>query len=257
MDFVADGFFNPGKDIAAWSSRSGCKTLSASVLASLEYSFLDGLQGRVLSGSEDQAKYMYEYWVNWCTGPLSFRLDDGKITKLLTRIAGGRMEILAASQKKVRGAKIQRLYEDEVDEIEPEIASAAEGMMSSREGRPARTVYTSTWHRTNGLMGKLIKGSPANGVTVHKWNIWEAIAQCPEERHQNGAGCDSCPMAVDCVAKAQQYHEEPDRRLGIAAEARGLYPVEDAVKIWQKVSRPDVEAEYLCMRPKPERFGLL
>jgi len=50
--FVADAFFNPGRDVAAWANRRGGKTLSGSILAALEYRFGDGpMKGRVLSGS--------------------------------------------------------------------------------------------------------------------------------------------------------------------------------------------------------------
>lgn len=248
--FIADAFFNPSVDMAAWSCRSGAKTLSASVIAALEYRWTDGLQSRVLSGSEDQAKFLYGYWQNWAE-TMPERIE-GAVNRLLTRIAGGQFEILAASQKKVRGPKVQRLYQDEVDEIDTEIAEAAAGMLASRPDMPARTLYTSTWHRTNGLMGQIVKGSPGNGIKVHKWNVWEAISECPVERHENGKGCETCPMGSDCLRKAREFHNDPDRAIGIAAEACGLFQVDDAVKIWQKVSRESVDSEFLCKRPSPK-----
>ena len=36
FNFVATAFFNPSLDVAAWASRSGGKTLGASILAALE-----------------------------------------------------------------------------------------------------------------------------------------------------------------------------------------------------------------------------
>ena len=130
LDFVADAFFNPGKDVAAWSSRSGGKTLSASILAAMEFMYTDGLQARVLSGSATQALNLYEYWGKWCDGILADRLD-GNVRRLATEVSGGKFEILSASQKQVRGGKVHRLYEDELDEIAPEIDSAAVGMIAS------------------------------------------------------------------------------------------------------------------------------
>ncbi|MCD6364568.1 MAG: hypothetical protein J7M14_01705, partial [Planctomycetes bacterium] len=115
--FVADAFFNPGLDIAAWASRSGGKTLGASIIAAMQYLFTDGLQGRVLGGSEDQARNLYEYWQRWCGGILTGRIE-GETRRQLTRVAGGRFEILSASQKRVRGPKVQLLFEDELDEID-------------------------------------------------------------------------------------------------------------------------------------------
>jgi len=249
--FVADAFFHPGQDVAAWSSRSGGKTLGASILAACEFLFNDNLQARVLSGSEDQARYLYNYWQRWCDTLLAGRLD-GDVTRLMTLVGGGRFEILAASHKKVRGGKVQRLFEDELDEIAPDIDAAAVGMIASADGLPGRTVYTSTWHRTDGAMGRLIDACPENGVRLHKWNLWESIENCPRERHDNGGGCRGCPLAPTCLAKAREVHGQCDRTLGIAAEACGIYRIGDAIKAYRKVSRATWDAEFLCKRPSVE-----
>ena len=249
--FVADAFFRPWKDVAAWSSRSGGKTLGASILAALEFLFADGLQARVLAGSEAQALNLYEYWQRWCRGILSERVE-GDIKRLVTHVGGGKFEILAASQKQVRGGKVHRLYEDELDEIAPEIDSAAVGMIASSDDLPGRTVYTSTWHRSDGAMNRLIEGCPDNGVTLHKWNVWEAIEQCSIDRHDKGAGCDNCPLEPACRSKAREFHSDEYWRVGIAAEGGGLYRIDDAIKAYRKVSRRTWDAEFLCQRPSVE-----
>ena len=256
FDFVADAFFHDDRDVAAWACRSGGKTLGASLIAALDYfPFSDGhttgLQGRVLSGSEDQAKNLYEYWAQWCSGALAERLD-GDVHRQLTRIGGGRFEILAASQKRVRGPKVQRLYEDELDEIDVDIDAAAVGMIDSRPGLPGRTVYTSTWHRAAGPMGLLVDGCPGNGVSLHRWNLWESIQKCPPERHEAGAGCDDCPLAPECFRARVEAQRRPGARTGLASDACGLYRIEDACKAFQKVSRSVWESEYLCKRPSVE-----
>jgi len=262
--FIADAFFNPADDIAGWACRSGGKTLGASILARLEFIFADGLNARVLSGSQDQAKNLYEYWANWCH---TIRPDqlNGPVNMLKTPIAGGKMAILPASQKAVRGPKLHRLYEDEVDEIDTELIDAAAGMVASREGKPGRTIYTSTWHRVTGSMGRLVDGCPGNGVRLHRWNIWEAIGECPEERHEHGRGCQQCPLGRDCLRGRDEFAqstagdvsrsesgEGASRRVGIAAEPFGIFDVADAIKIVQRVSRETWEAEYLCNRPSPQ-----
>jgi hypothetical protein len=249
--FVSDAFFNPHKDVAAWSSRSGGKTLGASILAALEFLFCDGLEARVLSGSESQALNLYEYWRRWCTGVLSDRLD-GDIRRMVTPVAGGKFEILGASQKQVRGGKVHRLYEDELDEIAPDIDSAAVGMIASTATLPARTVYTSTWHRGDGSMSRLVEGHPGNGVSLHKWNLWEAIEQCPIARHDEGTGCDNCPLEPTCRAKAREFHRDENWRVGIASEGDGLCRIDDAIKAYQKVSQRTWQGEFLCQRPSVE-----
>lgn len=251
MAFVADAFFNPDHDVAAWACRSGIKTLGASILAALEFTVNDGLQARVLSGSLDQAKNLYGYWQTWSHGCLSWRIQ-GDVTRLLTLVGGGRFEILTASQKTVRGPKVQRLYEDELDEIDIEIDEAAVGMIDSRDGMPGRTVYTSTWHRATGPMAALVEACPGNGVVLHKWNLWEAIERCPRERHDNGTGCNTCALGPTCLDKARQYHVDADCRIGIAAGANGLYKIDDAAKAYRKVGKGTWDSEYLCLRPSVE-----
>jgi len=247
LRFVADALVNPHQDLAAWACRSGLKTLSASVIAACEFSQTDGLEARVLSGSQAQAGTLYEYWKRWCTTVLSERRPLLRRTR--TELGGGRMEIVAASQAAVRGPKVHRLFEDELDEIDPEIDRAAVGMLASSPGRSARTVYTSTWHRSGGLMGKLIDNSPANGVRLHKWNVWEVIERCPSDRHGDGAGCRDCPLREPCLAKSREHHGDPDRELGIAAEAEGLFGIDDAIKAFSKLDIDTWRAEYECARP--------
>jgi len=267
--FIADGFFNPADDIAAWACRSGGKTLGASVLARLEFIWSSGLNARVLSGSEDQAKNLYEYWTNWCHSIRSDQLN-GPVNIKKTAINSGRMAILTASQKSVRGPKLHRLYQDEVDEIDPDLMDAAAGTVSSRGGIPGRTVYTSTWHRMDGSMGRIVDGVPDNGVRLHRWNLWECIGQCPEERHEHGRNCETCPLGRDCLdariegeglsvgivsggnGSVAQQGERATCPVGIAAEPFGIYAVADAIKAAQKVSRETWDAEYLCNRPSPQ-----
>jgi len=252
LDFLADAFLHPKRDVAAWANRGGMKTLSASILAALEFFFTQAsLRARVLAGSEGQAGNLYEYWTRWCD-----RLLSGKVVgspgRLRTRLTTGDFEILSASQKRVRGPKVQRLFRDEVDEIDPDVFAASVGMLASRPEAPARTVDTSTWHRAGGPMGRLVGDAAGRGIHLHKWNVWEVLAPCPAERHEHGRGCASCPLAPACLAKARERHAEPDRRVGIAAECRGLLAIDDAIKQFGQWSIKQWRAEAECRRPSPE-----
>ena len=258
--FIADAFFHPGHDIAAWAPRSGGKTLGSSIIARLGFLFIEGLQSRVLSGSQDQANNLYEYWMNWVSRIYPQQVS-GKVQIHRTRINGGKFEILTASQKSVRGPKLQLLLEDERDEIDFALTEAAQGMLAAveatdtQEAIPARTIHTSTWHNVGGSMGKLIAACPENGVRLHKWNLWECISECLEERHDNGRNCPGCPLGVDCLAARSAYElSNPgmSKKIGIAAEPFGIFTVEDAIKRYQKLSRETIDAEYLCKRPSPD-----
>ncbi len=247
FEFVADGFFRPGAELAAWANRRGGKTLAASILAALEYRFADEpLKGRVLSGSEDQAKVLYAYWRQWCDALLSDRVTASP-GRLITRLDNGDFEILAASPKRVRGPGIQRLYWDEVDEIAQEIMDASVGTLTTLGQTPARIVATSTWHHAHGPMSELVNSREAKGFTLHKWNIWESIRRCEPDRHQHGAGCDGCRLAKPCMAKAREL----DRRttVGVAAQASGLFAIDDAIKQLSQWSAQQWDAEAECRRP--------
>ncbi len=248
--FVADAFFRPWRDQVVWACRSGMKTLSASILATLDFRFAAGsLHGRVLSGSEAQAMNLYGYWARWCEQVLGDRLC-GAPGRLVTRLSNGDFEILAATQRRVRGAKVQRLYRDEIDEIDGDVLAASIGMLAGTPGRPARVVDTSTWHRADGAMGRTVAESAGpSGPRLHKWNIWEALEQCPPERHARGEGCESCPLAAVCVAKAREVYGDEARRLGIAAECEGLLPIADAVRQFSRWSPEQWQAEAECRRP--------
>lgn len=251
LDFVADAYNRPGADIAAWACRSGGKTLAASLLAALEFrrDAARGLKARVLAGSEHQATNLYGYWRNWCYRSLGDLLV-GDPQQKLTRIGTGEFEILAASPKRTRGPKVHRLFEDELDEIDPQLDSDARGMIASRDGLPARTVYTSTWHRVDGPMQRLVERSNRGQVTLHRWNLWEAIAACPRERHDEGRGCSACPLCEPCLAKARELDQRAS--VGIAAHACGLYQIEDVCKAFDGVGAATWASEYLCERPSVE-----
>lgn len=250
--FVADAFFHPGKDLAAWANRSGLKTLCSSIIAALEFLYSDKtLKGRVLAGSEDQAKNLYEYWENWCFKVLAGRIK-GEPGRLVTRLDNGTFQILAASQKRVRGAKVQRLFRDEIDEIDPDVMSASVGMLAELDGVPSRTIDTSTWHNPQGPMGRLVEEADKRGITLHKWNVWESIAQCPTERHENGRGCTQCPLGVVCLGKAGEYRRgggQVAKGVGIASECCGIFAIDDAIKQFRQWSEQQWAAEAECKRP--------
>ena len=250
FDFVADAFWNPADNVAAWANRSGGKTLSASVLAALQFCPWEGYRqrkARVLSGSEYQASNLYNYWAQWCSSPVLASISRGDLGKHLTRLAIGDMEILSASQKRVRGGKVQDLFRDEEDEIEPDVASAAVGMLASMDGLPARIIVTSTWHRANGPMGRLVQNAGEKGYRLHKWNIWESIARCEPERHEYGRGCLTCRLGKYCLAKGRE--QKPGATIGIAAECDGIFAIDDAIKQALEWSVEQFAAEAECKRP--------
>ena len=250
FDFVANAFFSPARHLAAWANRSGLKTLCSSVIAALDYLFIEQkIHSRVLSGSEDQARNLYRYWENWCYGVLAPRVI-GRPQKLLTRLDNGELRIIAASPKKARGDKVQRIYYDELDEMDPEIHAASIGMLDSRGEIQARSIATSTWHHPAGPMGQLVAEAEKRDIKLHKWGVWESIENCPVGRHDQGRNCEVCSLGEVCLAKARQ--RDPRATIGIAHLCRGLFAIDDAITQIQHWSRQQWEAEAECKRPTLE-----
>ncbi|NQU76490.1 MAG: hypothetical protein HQ546_09280, partial [Planctomycetes bacterium] len=128
-----------------------------------------------------------------------------------------------------------------------EIMSASVGTLTTLNNVQARVVATSTWHHAHGPMGKLVASATEKGFSLHKWNIWESIQNCPPDRHQNGRGCRQCLLQSPCLAKAKQLNART--QVGIASEGCGLFAIDDAIKQYRQWSTEQWEAEAECNRP--------
>lgn len=97
----------------------------------------------------------------------------------------------------------------------------------------------------------------ANGIVVHNC-VFEIIEKCPEERHQNGAGCETCPLKNIC--KEQVYDEQFGGKKfvegpGRAARANGWMKIEDVIQKYRDISWDVFRSQWLSERP--ETAGLV
>ena len=217
----------------AYANRGGIKTLAAAILACLESRFCPGCESLILSGSKLQASNMYAYTKRFSWEVLPDLLTNSP-RETITRYANSSsIRILTASQNSVRGPHVPRLYKDEIDVMDPEIAQAATGMISGRADIPGREVGLSTLHRPGGTMAQLVTAVPDNGFTMHKWNIWESIERCSPDR-----SCSRCCLWQTCQGKAK--------------EGEGLVKIDDAIRQYRNWSKNRWSAEALCERPTVE-----
>ena len=92
-------------------------------------------------------------------------------------------------------------------------------------------------HRPYGLMDQIVQRATANNVPVFRWCLWEVIERCPPQRQ-----CHACPLWEDCR--------------GVAKEADGYFPIDDAIAQEQRCDQETWETEMLCRRPsRRERRG--
>jgi len=221
-----------GRDCAVWANRGGGKTQLGAVATLLECIFLEGCQGRILCGSQEQSGRMYEYLRRILDGGFSGRLD-GRITVRGCQFAGGgAVGVLAQSDRSVRGHHVQRLRCDEVELFDRDIWQAAQFVTQSVAGIPAQLEAFSTMHKPYGLMHEIISSAYEDDMRVFRWCLWEVIERC---RDRN---CSGCPLWEDCCGKAKQ--------------ADGYYSIDDAIAQKRRSSEQSWKSEMLCLQPNRE-----
>lgn len=245
----AQGEAGPG-DIVVWAARGSGKTLLGAAATMLDLIFKPGVQVRILGGSLAQSSRMYEHLVALAGRPLLRPVLAGEPTRTRVElINGSRAEILAQSQRSVRGVRVHKLRCDEVDEFDPDVWEAAQ--LVTRSGWcgdvyvRGRVEALSTMHRPAGLMARLVgdqwtshnaqctseQGRGGGSARVYRWNYLDVIERCPPQRD-----CGSCVLHADCQGRAK--------------EASGFVSVDDLVAQWHRTSRQTWAAEMVCDRPR-------
>jgi len=233
---TADAFFDRVGDFLVWACRSGCKTLGAALLTVLEGAHKPGIQCRILGGSKEQSKRMYEHFEPQADRNFRFAVR-GDVQRELTRFQGGGMvAILAASATNVLGHHIPRLRLDEIDQFDPDVLQMAYGtsqsmVEDSRVKYRGRIEAYSTFHNTYGPMQEELDRATARGTPIYRWCIFEVLEHCGPERE-----CDGCVIREDCMGVAKR-------------ECNGYYLIDDACRMKQRHSKQRWEAFYLCTRP--------
>ena len=260
-----------GGDCVVWANRGGGKTMLGAVATLLDLLFKPGVQVRILGGSLEQSGKMYEHLTALLERPL-LREGGGVLRGPATarRVVlqnGSRVELLAGSQRSVRGVRVHKLRCDEVEEFDPAVWEAAQLVTRSArlaDGTMVRgTVEAlSTMHRPMGLMADLVRSAEGTGNSaggagsdvalprrdaevatrdasrsagrrVFRWNAMDVVARCPEER-----ACEGCVLWGDCGGRAK-----------VVLPGEGFVPVEDLVAQWKRTSDRTWETEMMCRRP--------
>ena len=234
MDYLEHSFFSDDNisaangDCVVWANRGGGKTEIAAAATLLDCVFKDGCEARILGGSLEQSRRMYEY--------LSAFLKEGydaKAKRVRCEFGNGsNVEVMTQSAKNVRGRHVQKLRCDEVELFDEEILSAAHFVPQSKNGVKAAMEIFSTMHEPYGLMREVVEKAGRSGTRVIKWCLWEVIERC------EGRECSRCTLWGDCGGRAK--------------EGMGYFKIDDAISQMQRASRAAWESEMLCMRPSLE-----
>ena len=157
-------------DCVVWANRGGGKTFLAAIATLLDLIFKPGIQVRLLGGSLEQSRRVYEHLRAMLDRDQLRHLVKGRpTTRRIALTNGSAAQVLAASQTSVRGVRVQKVRCDEVDLFDPDVWSAAQLTTRSMHcpGPWGDTVRgsveaLSTMHRPFGLMWGLV-GEKAQG----------------------------------------------------------------------------------------------
>lgn len=247
FDYLVHTFFEPtgresdqtNSDAVVWANRGGGKTVLGAVATLLDLLFKPGIQVRILGGSMEQSIKMHEHLVQLLDRPW-FRglLKDEPTQRRVELRNGGRVQLLAGSQKSVRGVRVHKLRCDEVDEFDPDVWEAAQMVTRSGDcgGRYVNGAVEalSTMHRPFGPMSTIMQGretQAAGAPRLFKWTAIDVIERCPDARP-----CEGCVLWDDCR--------------GLAKRAGGFIPVDDLVRQWHRTGRRTWSAEMMCRQPQ-------
>ncbi|MHC4926266.1 MAG: hypothetical protein ACYTER_02855 [Planctomycetota bacterium] len=220
-------------DCVVWANRGGGKTQLAAVATLLEGLFKPGCQTRILAGSLDQSRRMYEYVCAFVEQSFKDRLAGRMLKESCGFANGATVQILPQSVAAIRGRHIHKLRCDEIEMFDADVFKAAQFVTQSTGGLVAGMEMFSTMHRPYGLMQRVIDQAVETGIPVFQWCLWEVIERCTEDR-----SCSRCVLNSDCRGKARR--------------ANGYLKIDDCISQMRRSSRAGFEAEMLCLRPNLE-----
>ncbi|MDD5458550.1 MAG: hypothetical protein PHF37_04070 [Phycisphaerae bacterium] len=238
MDYLWHSFNNDfavnsiNGDCIVWANRGGGKTELAAIATLLDCVFKSSCQIRILGGSGEQSRRVYEYFVRFATRGYEGFLADGIEMEKAVFTNGAAVEIMTQSSRSVRGQHINKLRCDEVELFSEDVFNAAKFIMQSGDGVYAAMELVSTMHRPYGIMQKQIAQAEKFSTPIFKWCLWEVIERCRDRE------CSRCPLYSDCVGKAKR--------------ACGYLSIDDSISQMRRSSRAGWESEMLCRMPNLE-----
>lgn len=176
FDAFSDAFF-ARSPVAIWKASRGFggKTQLISLLGMSELVAL-GAFVTILGGSGAQSlrvhETMGEAW-HYEGAPRKLLLKDPtKFDTYLTN--GGKARTLMASTKSVRGPHPQRMRLDEIDEMEMNVLTSAQGQPMRKKNKAGvlldtNTVMSSTHQYPDGTMTQILKRAKENNWPVYQW----------------------------------------------------------------------------------------
>jgi hypothetical protein len=219
-------------DCVVWANRAGGKTELAAIATLLDLVFKPNCQIRILGGSGEQAKRLYDYLTGYLNMGFKEFLDGPARKESCKFTNGSSVEVITQSATAVRGQHIHKLRCDEVELFSDDVFAAAKFTTQSTFELTAAMELISTMHRPYGLMQQCVSSAVERKIPIFKWCIWEVVERC------RGRKCAVCPLLRDCQGKAKK--------------ADGYLKIDDLITAMKRSSRSAWESEMLCTKPSLE-----
>jgi len=229
--FVSDILTRRVLDFLVWANRSGSKSYLAALIVWSLSSFVRRMETTVLGGSGEQSSRVYRAMNSfWSLTNLGNDYLASEPTRRLTEWKNGsRVAVLLASQRSVRGPHPNFLLMDEIDEMAPDIYTAALSQPQSKFGIPAAIGKLSTNHKAAGVMDVAIASAARTKTPVYKWCIWECLESCRDFH------CSTCPLTAICPGEQMK-------------QADGYYKMADFIEKLSELSQAVLTLEWLCLK---------
>ena len=182
FDAFCEGYFGNTGNYSLWyGSRGTGKSLMLAILGLTKTALL-GINATLLGGSMAQSKNVHEHVENLMRAPYAPRhAVDKQIQTELSYKEGNWIRPLPASQRTVRGPHPQLVLLDEIDEMDYDVYTAAQGQAMAKPNTrgvviPEMTVASSTWQNPVGTFKTVMDNAHRNGLSVHTW-CWRETAK--------------------------------------------------------------------------------
>ncbi len=241
MDYLWDSYNQAFDDAVVWANRGGGKTMIGAAATLIDMLRFPGLQARILGGSLEQSRKMHRYLRDIVERNFSDKLARGRaMTRRTIKLSNGsEVEILAQSERSVRGNRVQKMRCDEVELFEQDVWTSCQLVSESRGAAKGTVEVFSTMHRPHGLMEKLVKRAERAGgrSKIYTWCVLDVMETCGPQ-----FACERCELLDPCGRRLKE-------KVGKLA---GHFRVADAIAARRRVSDATWAAEMLCLRPSRE-----
>lgn len=231
LEYLWRAYAEPARDLVVWAPRGGGKTRLGAAATLLDLLHKPPCHVRILGGSLQQSLRMWDYLWEDVLKLAEDSIDGKKLAQRLKLTNGSTAQVLAQSQRAVRGLHVQKLRCDEVELFDPAVWEAAQLVTRSTPAAAGVIEALSTMHRPWGLMRRIVELAEQNRTPIIKWCVLDVLERC-DSRYE----CEACVLHEDCNGLAKR-------------KCDGFFRIDDAIAMKRRVSKETWLAEMLCRTP--------